>query len=893
MPPPLAPPSHPLPPAIGREEELAALRRLFEEGARFVTLLGPGGIGKTHLARRAPEAIGLAARVVELAGLRSAEELARSFAQALALELPAERPATEALEAVGRALAAEGARLLVLDEAEGAALVLSATLPRLLAAAPALRLLCTSRERLRAPGETVLELGPLPTATQQGPSDAAKLFLLRARAADARFTLDAVNGPAVEALVLALDGLPLAIELAAARIAVLTPKQLLTRLDRSLDLLRTTDPSVPQHHRTLDAVFQTSWEALTEPEKQALAFAAIFEGGFELEAAEAVLGEGALELLQRLREKSLVTTVPGASEARRYRLYASVRAFAARRLELRGERREAESRHARHYLRVGASWAEAAQRRDGHVAIGRLGEERQNLLAIVWRALADGGGAGATGALQGALALEPAVEALGPWPGFAELLGAAVEAADREAAQVPSSLRVRGHAARAAALRLRRELPRAQAEAEAALAAAGDDEALQARALVQLGSVQSLRDPVEAARCYEEALARHRRLGDRRGEAVVRASRAYLLHGRGAFVEMEREAEAAIALLELHEDRRWELGALALLATSCLEQGRLAEAKNHAGRAASIALGRGDRQLRALAELVLAAVETEEGAFAPARERLERLARDAARADEPLFEAIYTCGLARLAHEAGELPQARARYVRADALAPAASPFLRCQLSLFTALLAFDLGEDAAARARLEAARAAAVGLASASISATLRLCDGRAALAESVAAAATGELERARGARARAADALSGPAPGDEARAAARLLTRALRATPALREPLRLDAGLAWFQPPGGARVAFKKQIALRGILGALAELHGTDATLSLDALREAGWPGERMKPEAAANRVHVALSNLRKLGLGELLQSTPDGWRLDPAVPLLRCREPTGTSD
>lgn len=871
-------------PEIGREAELATIARLFAEGARLVTLLGSGGVGKTHLARRAAPP---PARFVELAGVRSAEELARVLAQALVLELPAERPSSEALAAIGRALALEGPLLLVLDEAEGAAATLAEVLPGWLAAAPALRLCCTSRERLRAPGETVLELGPLSTAATDGPSDAARLFLLRARATDARFALDGTNGPAVEALVTALDGLPLAIELAAARVPVLTPRQLLARLDRSFELLRTSDPSVPRHHRTLDAVFEASWETLSEPEKGALALASIFEGGFELDAAESVLGVDAVEQLQRLREKSLVAIADGTAEASRYRLYASVRAFASRRLDQRGQRLEAEARHARHYLRAGAAWAEAAQRRDGRAAIERLGEERPNLLAIVWRALGEGGAAGATQALEGALALEPAVEALGPWPGFAELLATAVEMADREAAKVPAALRVRGHAARAAALRLRRELGRAQAEAEAALQAAGDDEALQARALVQLGSVLSLRAPAEAASAYDEALLRHRRRGDLRGEAIVRASRAYLLHGRGAFAEMEREAAAALALFEVHEDRRWELGALALLATSCLEQGRLPEAKEHASRAVAIALGRGDRQLRALAELVLAAVEAEQGERGAARERLLRLARDAARAEEPLYEAIYSFGLGRVAHESFELGEALLRYARAEALSPATSPFLRCQLGLFGALLAFDRGEDGDGQLRLQAARLAAERLESASVAATRRLVEGRAFLSESTAAAARGALEPARAARALAEAALSGPTPGDEARSAARLLMRALHAAPALREPLRIDPALAWFQPPGGERVVFKKQVALRRILGALAELHGGGGALALDALREAGWPGERMRPEAAANRVHVALSQLRKLGLGELLQSTPDGWRLDPGTPLVRVAE------
>jgi predicted ATPase/DNA-binding SARP family transcriptional activator len=341
-----APPPGPAgtPDLIGREADLARVAALVEgEACRLLTLVGPGGVGKTRLALAAAERLAPrfddGAAVVALAGVEPdgpegvADLVAATVAEALAVPLAARRPARELL----RAWLAERRLLVVLDNLEhlpGAASLLT----DLLAGAPGLKLLATSRRRVGAGVEWVLDVPGL----DEGP--AVELFGERARRVRAGFSLED-EGPAVAAICRLVDGLPLAIELAADLARTLPCQVIADKLGSDLDLLETTSATVPPRHRSMRSVLEASWRLLDGDQQQALARLSVFRGGFDPPAAEAVAG-ASLAMLSALVERSLVDRAEGG----RYGLHELLRQFAEERLEAAGDAAAATRRaHARHY----------------------------------------------------------------------------------------------------------------------------------------------------------------------------------------------------------------------------------------------------------------------------------------------------------------------------------------------------------------------------------------------------------------------------------------------------------------------------------------------------------------------------------------------------------------
>ncbi|MGW0068095.1 ATP-binding protein [Streptosporangium sandarakinum] len=320
---------------VGRERERAAVLAAFGE-SRLVTLLGPGGVGKTRLAAvvagdAAPSfpAGGAFVDLVPVGG----GFVAQAVAAALGVT---ERPRQPLEDAVAERLG-RGRSLLVLDNCEHLLDAVAGFVERTLSVCPGARVLVTSRERLGVPGERIVPVAPLPVA-----SDAERLFLDRAAAADPGFTAD----PAVVAELCArLDGMPLAIELAAARSASLGADGLLATLDDVLRLLAGGRGAV-ERHRSLRAVIGWSHDLLGEEERTLFRRLAVFTGGFDLDAAVAVTrggGRGPVaDVLGRLVDKSLVVRRGGES---RWRLLETVRAFAADRLAAAGETDETRRRH--------------------------------------------------------------------------------------------------------------------------------------------------------------------------------------------------------------------------------------------------------------------------------------------------------------------------------------------------------------------------------------------------------------------------------------------------------------------------------------------------------------------------------------------------------------------
>jgi predicted ATPase/class 3 adenylate cyclase len=421
---------------IGRGAELARLRQELGAGTRLLTLLGPGGMGKTrlatHLAGLELESCAWTGGVwlCELAEARTVEALCHAVGQAIGASLTREAEAGGPVEQLGHALDDCGELLLILDNLEQATSPAAALLERWLALAPRARFLVTSREALGLAGERVLDLEPLPLPEPGeqrleviARSEAVRLFVQRARESRGGFELTADEAPRVVDIVRQLDGNALAIELAAARTGVMGVGQLRDRLPRRFELLRGGRRDVSARQATLRGAIDWSWQLLSPAEKSALSQCSVFRGGFTPAAAAAVLvlppgSPGVEEVLQALRAKSLLRVLegPGCGEPERLGLYESIRQYAAERLlELQGEAAVV-ARHAAWYLAMARAFAARGHARAGAEALRQLSLERENLLTVCDGCLARASTEpqGLAQALEILEALEPEVLVRGP-----------------------------------------------------------------------------------------------------------------------------------------------------------------------------------------------------------------------------------------------------------------------------------------------------------------------------------------------------------------------------------------------------------------------------------------------------------------------------------------------
>jgi predicted ATPase len=498
---------------VGRARERVELGRILADPERpLLTLLGPGGIGKTRLALALAHDQLVSGDVpggvffVPLETVEHPDAIAAAIAEALGA---APRPAETHLDAVARTVG-DRRTLLVLDNVdrlvEGAPLV-----AKLLAACPAVEALATSRARLELEEESVFPLeglvvapeGASPDAVAE--SEAGRLFLERAR----RARLDVDPGPdelrAIGALCRLLGGAPLAIELAAVWIRDRAPSRLLAELRASYVELGSPSRSLPDRHRTLRACFAYSWRSLTPDDRWALARLGVFQGGFEAADALAVADVGE-EALGRLRDRSLVS----ASGPARATLHPIVAAFARERLAAWPEAVEGlHERHARHYAGVLADEAGRIVGAEQADALARLERERGNLEAAQTWALGH----------DPALAADLVADRTSYWryrARFAEGREAAERALGR-AAELPAAARIRLEVTAGAMSYRLGALPDARAHLEAALAEARrlGGEGADAGAWQVLGDVaHAQRRLDEAARCFDAALRSARARAD-------------------------------------------------------------------------------------------------------------------------------------------------------------------------------------------------------------------------------------------------------------------------------------------------------------------------------------------------------------------------------------------
>lgn len=612
---------------VGRGAEMRELAQALQGGTRLLTLLGPGGTGKTRLIRR----YGLAwlgdwpggVYFCDLSEARSLDGI--HFAVAVALGVPLGKG--DAGVQLGHVIAGRGRCLVILDNFEQLLPFAEDTVGRWMAAAGAAHFAVTSRERLQVTGEQVLAIEPLPLA-----SDAVELFEVRARAQRPQFTLDASERQAVTEVVRLLDGLPLAIELAAARVRVLSPAQILHRLKDRFALLGQARGAAARQ-ATLKAAIDWSWDLLLPWERAALAQCSVFEGGFTLEAAEGVIdladwpdAPPVLDAVQALVDKSLLRAWMPKSRQRLevdepyFGMYLSIHDYAAEKLLAlsEGTAQRTEQRHGAHYAAFGDEAFVATLARHGGVKRRQaLALEVDNLAIACRRALqrADG----RTAALS-YRALWEVLQLQGPFgPGIE--LGPQVLALPG----LPAALQIDTTFALAGALMRSGRVDAARQRLEPALQQAIEigDRWREGRVLGQLGHLDREQGRMEAARQkVEAALVVQRETGHEHGQAQSLHTLGNLYDQQGASAESRRCHEAALEIFTRIGDRHGVAHARGGLGILNRHQGRMDEARENYAAALAMYREVGDRRSEGIVMGNLANLLTDQGHTAEAEANL-------------------------------------------------------------------------------------------------------------------------------------------------------------------------------------------------------------------------------------------------------------------------------
>ena len=563
---------------IGREREIAMGRELLQQ-SRLLTLTGVGGSGKTRLALVLASELEPdfedAALFVDLAPLSDPTFVPQAVVQALGLVETTRLSSEEALLGALK----ESQTLLVIDNCEHLIEGCSALIERLLASCAEVRVLATSREPLGIRGEITL---PVPPLSLPGPDrlwttrdlagyEAIRLFQERAAAARPEFSLDDSVAESVAGICHQVDGLPLAIELAAARIRSMSPDEILDRLDDRFSLLTRSAGSAVSRHQTLRATIDWSHGLLTNPERVLFRRLAVFAGGWWLPDAEGVCSDEGLpepsimELHSRLVERSLVVVNALAPGPARHRFLDTIRSYAADRLDEVGERPALRQRHFEHFLSLAEAYQENRMKGGSDASLPELAAHRDNFRAALnWGSRSDP---------EGTLRLTSALE------DFWRMIGAA-----------------EGWAW------LQRTLP-----------SCSEHSPYRVRALIAAGMLSAYVPAyAEGAGLLREALSAARRLGDRAGEAWAELWLGRLAFFRDASPEAEQHLERALAVHEEIGDRLGTVRSLALLGfLQSLIFERTSEGDTKIERAATVARDNGDGWGEGYAHMMLSVCAAE------------------------------------------------------------------------------------------------------------------------------------------------------------------------------------------------------------------------------------------------------------------------------------------
>ncbi|MEM9070865.1 MAG: AAA family ATPase [Myxococcota bacterium] len=838
---------------VGRERELETLVGLVDE-ARLVTLLGPGGMGKTRLAAEyaAHHAESFAREggtyFVDLTSARdSSSALSRC---ATALGAAAEDPE----EGIVRAIAHLGRVLIVLDNVEHVATALAPWVERWLADAPSARILSTSRVALQARGEQVLELGPLNS------KDAATLFLRRARLVRPDHGMS--NALASE-IVGAIDCIPLAVELAASRARVLSGEDIRARLREQDALLRGADPD--SRHGSMRRAVLDSMALLSEDAQRAFVLGSVMRRSFTVADAAGVLGDlvpahSVVDVLDLLVRSSLlrVAMEPGASA--RFSYFETIRrvahTLATEDVALAAVRRA----HAKHYL----AKALAAPSPD----------DLEDLLAArEWIAQTPGA------SLEDEVRLAIAISALLMGRGRPDLRDALFA---RSLDALPEGeLLARGLLARGVARRELGQSALARADFERARAITEGATLEAAQALTWLGRLDDVMSNTSGARGrYEEALRILRRLpaddARSRAEAEAELHLGHTHRREGTLKPAERAIASAASRFRVLKDDLGLASALYELAVIALFAGRLEDARRCVDEGLTAARNGRTQMMEGTLLSARGILRQEAGDLAGALDdHMEsvRLNQNVGHRHRSASSLVY---LATAHLERGEAREALAflgnaereiRHVgapRYEALIAACSASALAMLGRFgEARHALETAERALDRVPQEPSLTAALTV-HAFVVEAYEGRDGTEVLA--------------------GAEALVDAHASDDSRIALRLL-RGVGVRRDLATLVVEGKGTA-FQPPSGDRVELRLDSPSSRILHHLAtqRLEAPGEVTSIDDIIRIGWPDEKIIAQAALNRAYVALSLLRKKGLRGILVSTQGGYRLSPAVPLSR---------
>lgn len=866
---------------IGRVEEQRRLVDALRSAAALLTVTGPSGMGKTWLAKRAAAEVEPRFRDLggsffcNLSACRSASDL--QAVVAAALEIPQQEG-----QALARAIANRGPTLLVLDNLDGIATDAVPLLLSWLDRCAELQLLITSIVPLGLEEELRFELGPLTLA------DGVELYLERAKRAWAGKSFSDDELRAIEELVGRLDGIPLAIELAAARVRLLPPRNLLARIGERFELLQVHRPG---HQASLQRALSLTFEYLSEDERRLLGHASLFEGGFTLEAAEAVLGplkgEAILSLLDELRSKTLLQLDD--SDPPRFSLYESVREFAASQFRS-DDQWELIQAHATFYLEQGEVHAGRILGPEPLPSLRWLMAERENLIAAQRRTFEqDPSRAARLGlALSGLLGMQ------GPPASEAAIQDATLDAARRS--EDPQLL-LRALRARAATYTRQGNSHRSRLLVDEGLgrARSSGDELEIARLLTSSSWLHTLDGEYERARAE---LMESVEIAERLESPLVLGPALLFLAAleayRGALQACEQFLSRAQEIFRGHGSLEMEGTALFARVTLLVGAEHYEEARYVLEQALAVARRLSNRNLEAAALTNLGGLEATAGELEAAEAHLAQGLRLSRMLGDRRAEAVALSNFGLISLQRAEQQEGiRALLEAKDIYQETGDRRFHAEVVWFLALAHAELGKTRQATSYLQIAREF---FEAAEDETSEARCELIGSYIDWVHATGPGspaspkeraELETI--VRTKLQELSADVRSTENLIIARRLLERAIdlphEGTHSKQEELprvlRVASDGSWFELEG-RRSDLRRRGSLRRIMQALAETRATSpgSELSPESLYDVGWRGEAALPDSASRRVYSAIWALRTMGLEGILLRHADGYLLDPSV-------------